>query len=123
MIACLRMFGVHGKLKTTCLAVLGIAAACALTTTQAAANTETAADTYKANCAICHADDGSGTALGKRLHAKDLRAKEVQDKRAEELAQTIHAGKNNMPAFGNRLDGDQIQKLVDHIRHLSTESH
>jgi len=117
------MQGVHGKLKAACLIVFGIAAACALATAQANANTGTAADSYKANCAICHADDGSGTALGKRLHAKDLRAKEVQDKPSEALAQTIRAGKNNMPAFGNRLDGDQIQKLVDYIRHLPAESH
>jgi cytochrome c6 len=123
MIACLGIFGVHGRLKAACLGIVVIAAACAQGTTQAAADTETVTSTYKTNCVICHAEDGSGTALGKRLHAKDLRTKEVQDKPSEELAQTIRAGKNNMPAFGNRLGEDQIQKLVDYVRHLTTESH
>ena len=34
---------------------------------------ETAAETYKTTCAMCHGTDGKGdTALGKNLHAKDL---------------------------------------------------
>src|SRR5205814_7582352 len=38
-----------------------------------------AAKLYKANCAVCHAADGSGnTSSGKALKAKDLRSDEVQ---------------------------------------------
>jgi len=33
----------------------------------------------------------------------------------------ISEGKNNMPAFGNRLDKDQIQKLVDYIHTLHAD--
>ena len=36
------------------------------------------------------------------------------------LAKIIAGGKNNMPAFGTRLDNGQIQKLVDYIRTLHT---
>ena len=38
------------------------------------------------------------------------------------LTQVISAGKNNMPAFGNRLDKDQIQKLADYIHTLHGDS-
>jgi mono/diheme cytochrome c family protein len=123
MSAYLRILGLHRNLKTAYLVALGIiVAAGPLATAQNPVNTETTANTYKTNCATCHADDGSGTALGKRLHVKDLRTKEVQEKPSSELAQTIGAGKDNMPAFGNRLDDDQIQKLVDYIRHKAPKS-
>jgi len=96
--------------------IAGTIAAGPLAIAQTIAATEAAASTYKANCVICHADDGSGTALGIRLKAKDLRSKEVQDKTSAELAQTIRAGKGNMPAFGTRMDSEQIDKLIEYVR-------
>jgi cytochrome c6 len=82
----------------------------------AASSTDTAASTFKSKCAGCHGADGAGTTLGTRLHAPDLRSKEVQGQTPAALAQVITAGKNSMPAFGNRLDSDQIQKLVAYVR-------
>jgi mono/diheme cytochrome c family protein len=102
--------------RTAILALLGIGAASPLAMAQATAATDTAATIYKANCVICHGEDGSGTPLGIRLKAKDLRSKEVQDKTSKELAETIHTGKGNMPAFGTRLESDQIDKLVEYVR-------
>jgi mono/diheme cytochrome c family protein len=90
---------------------------------QAPAAKETAATTFKANCEVCHGADGSGSDLGHRLHVKDLRSKEVQSKPSSFLAQTIRAGKDNMPAFGNRLDDDQINALVVFVRHKKAGSH
>jgi cytochrome c6 len=116
MTARIRTLGVHGNLKIARFVVLGIVAAAQLAAAQSAANTETAESTFKTTCAICHAEDGSGTALGRRLHAKDLRSKEVQEKSSAALAQTIRAGKGNMPAFGDRLNSEQIQKLINYIR-------
>lgn len=75
-----------------------------------------AATTFKSKCAACHGQDGSGSTLGKRLHAPDLRSKEVQGQSNDALVQVVTKGKDNMPAFGNRLDNDQIQKLVAYIR-------
>lgn len=74
-----------------------------------------AASTFKSKCAACHGQDGAGTTLGTRLHAPDLRSKEVQSQTSDALAQIITKGEKNMPAFGNRLDSDQIQKLVTYI--------
>lgn len=75
-----------------------------------------AAGTFKSKCAACHGQDGAGSTLGKRLHAPDLRSKDVQSQTDDALVQVITKGKDNMPAFGNRLDNDQIQKLVAYVR-------
>jgi mono/diheme cytochrome c family protein len=98
------------------LVVLGAVTAGPLAMAQTPVATGTAESAFKANCVICHAEDGSGTPLGIRLKAKDLRSKEVQDKTSAELAQTVRAGKGNMPAFGTRMDNDQIDKLIEYVR-------
>jgi mono/diheme cytochrome c family protein len=76
------------------------------------------ATTFKEKCAPCHGDDGAGTTLGNRLHVKDLRSKEVQAQSSKVLSETVTAGKGLMPAFGTRLDSDQIQKLIEYVRRL-----
>jgi len=122
MIVC-RSLRVFGKLKGASLVVLGILAVAQLAAGQAAAGKDTAAATFKANCEVCHGADGSGSDLGHRLHVKDLRSKEVQATSTAVLMQTIRAGKNNMPAFGNRLGDDQIKGLVVFVRHKNAGSH
>jgi mono/diheme cytochrome c family protein len=80
---------------------------------------ETAAETYKTTCAMCHGTDGKGdTALGKNLHAKDLTSDEVQKQSDKELSTIIVKGKENMPGFEGRLTPAQINSLVKFIRGL-----
>ena len=80
---------------------------------------ETAAETYKTTCAMCHGTDGKGdTALGKNLHAKDLTSDEVQKQSDKELSTIIVKGKENMPGFEGRLTPAQINGLVKFIRSL-----
>jgi mono/diheme cytochrome c family protein len=80
---------------------------------------ETAAETYKTTCSMCHGPDGKGdTTLGKNLHAKDLTSDEVQNKSNDELETTIVKGKENMPGFEGRLTPAQIKSLVKFIRTL-----
>jgi len=80
---------------------------------------ETAAETYKTTCAMCHGPDGKGdTTLGQNLHAKDLTSDEVQKKTNEELSTIIIKGKENMPGFEGRLTQAQIDGLVKFIRTL-----
>lgn len=75
---------------------------------------------FKANCVLCHSEDGSGSsATGKALKAKDLRSDEVQKQSDEELAEVISKGKNKMPSFGHKLSGAQIASLVAEVRHLA----
>lgn len=80
---------------------------------------ETATETYKTTCAMCHGPDGKGeTALGKNLHAKDLTSDEVQKQSDQELSTIIVKGKENMPGFEGRLTQAQINGLVKFIRAL-----
>lgn len=116
MINVLPMFEVRRNFRVSAVLVFGLLTAAPAARAQTASTTDSAAATFKSNCAVCHAADGAGTALGTRLHAPDLRAKETQEKTPAALAQTITAGKNHMPAFGTKLDKDQIQKLVEYIR-------
>lgn len=101
------------------LAMCGIANA---QTAPASGSSGSAAATYKQYCVTCHGADGSGTAMGRRFHAPDLRTKEVQDKPTADLAKLISAGKGNMPAFSNRLNSEQIQQLIDYIHQLHTDT-
>jgi mono/diheme cytochrome c family protein len=79
-----------------------------------------AAKTFKANCVLCHSDDGSGSSpTGKALKAKDLRSDEVQKKSDAELTETIAKGKGKMPAFGSKFSPDMIKSLVAYIRAMA----
>jgi cytochrome c6 len=77
-----------------------------------------AASAFKGNCIACHGSDGAGTALGKSMQAPDLRSDEVQKKPDADLAKVISEGKNNMPAFHNTLNPQQVQDLVGYVRQL-----
>jgi mono/diheme cytochrome c family protein len=75
--------------------------------------------TYKTNCVLCHAPDGSGSSpSGKALKAQDLRSDAVQKKSDAELTTSITQGKGKMPAFAKKLKPDDIAQLVAYIRAL-----
>ena len=75
--------------------------------------------TYKTNCVLCHAPDGSGSSpSGKALKAQDLRIELIQKKTDDELVAAITNGKGKMPAFGKKLKPDQIAQLVAYTRLL-----
>lgn len=114
MMSCLRMSKVLGGLGIVALAGF----ACLSASAQTAATPNPAAANFKTNCVMCHGADGAGSAFGKRLAVPDLRSKDVQNTPADALAKIITSGKNNMPAFGTRLDNTQIQDLVKYIRQL-----
>jgi mono/diheme cytochrome c family protein len=118
MIACFPKWGLNGSQKTAGIILLGIATAASFAAAQDPPTPETTAAIFKEKCAPCHGDDGAGTTLGIRLHAKDLRSKEVQAQSSKVLADTVSAGKGLMPAFGTKLDADQIQKLIEYVRHI-----
>jgi cbb3-type cytochrome c oxidase subunit III len=84
------------------------------------ASTASAADTgesvFKANCAVCHGDDGKGTATGKALNAADLTSAAVQKLTDEQIVKQIEDGKGNMPPFKSSLNASQIKLLVAYVR-------
>jgi cytochrome c6 len=76
---------------------------------------------FKAKCAACHADDGSGSVpRGKQLGAKDLRSDDVQKQTDAQLNSSITDGMGKkMPAYKGKLTDAQITQLVGYIRDLA----
>src|SRR5258706_16342094 len=79
-----------------------------------------AAEVFKTNCVLCHGANGSGaTTAGKALKAKDLRSPEVQKQTNAALIKVINEGKGKMPAFADRIEADDMKKLVAYVRQLA----
>jgi mono/diheme cytochrome c family protein len=80
------------------------------------------ADTYKAKCAACHGQDGSGdTPLGKRMKVRDLRSAEVQKQSTEAITAIVQNGQKAMPAFGKSLAPEQIKDVVTFVRSIAAK--
>ena len=75
---------------------------------------ESAADTYKAKCAMCHGADGSKSMMG----AKPLNGADVQKMSEADLADAITNGKGKMPAYKGKLSDAQIKDLAAYIKTL-----
>lgn len=84
------------------------------------AGTASAADTgeslFSTNCAVCHGQDGHGTATGKALNAPDLSSAAVQKLTNAEINSQIENGKGNMPPFKSTLNASQVKLLVTYVR-------
>lgn len=79
--------------------------------------------TFRSKCSICHAVDGSGnTAMGKKMHLRDLRSAEVQKQSNEELAKVISQGRGKMPAYEKTLGSDKIREVAAYLRGLVKKS-
>lgn len=78
---------------------------------------------YKKNCAMCHGPEGAGDgAMGKMLKPPPpsfADAERMASRADEELITRIKEGKSPMPAYGSRLNDDQIQDVLAYIRSLS----
>ena len=87
-------------------------------------NLKEAEEHWADHCAICHANNGSGsTTIGRNLYPKtpDMRKAETQDMADGELYYIIENGirLSGMPAWGEGGDNDEASwKLVHFIRHL-----
>jgi cytochrome c6 len=80
---------------------------------------DSAATTFDAKCAMCHAKNGSGDSpMGKSMKVPDLRSKAVQSKSNADLYNFIAKGKGIMPAYGSQLSKEEISGLVAYVRHL-----
>ncbi|MBE2215192.1 MAG: cytochrome c [Opitutaceae bacterium] len=81
---------------------------------------------WKAQCAKCHASDGSGkTSMGARLAIKDYTvAASLADMTDAQLTEAIASGvkvegKSVMPAYAAKLTAEEIAELVAHIRAMA----
>ena len=85
----------------------------------AAPQDQTGQTLFKRNCATCHSQNGTPTAVGKSLNAPDLGSAPVQDQTNAQLQQIISSGKDNMPAFKDKLSPAEIDSLVAYVHTLS----
>jgi cytochrome c6 len=81
------------------------------------ARAQDAATTFKSKCVGCHAADGTGSAMGKKMGAHDFTTTEVQGMSDAQLTDIITNGKNKMPKYGS-LKPEDIKGLVAYIRTL-----
>lgn len=91
------------------------------------ASADDGAPLWKANCAMCHGQDGKGdTMMGHRLDIKDLTDPKVQasftDADATKAIKegVTDNGAKKMRAFGDKLSDDQIKDLVAYVRSLKS---
>ncbi len=81
------------------------------------AGAQDASALYKSKCAGCHAADGTGSAMGKKMGAHDFTSADVQKMSDADLTDIITNGKNKMPKYGS-LKPEEIKGLVAYIRTL-----
>ena len=80
------------------------------------APSEAALNTYKTSCALCHGAAGEGSPMGQSLKVKDLRSKEVQDLKDDEIRNVVIKGQGNMPAFGEKFSKQELDDLISVVR-------
>jgi len=78
--------------------------------------------TFKGKCVACHAADGSGSDVGKKLGAHDFHSADAQKMSDAELTDVISNGKNKMPAYAKTLKPDEIKDLVGYVRELAKKA-
>lgn len=71
-------------------------------------------DIYARNCASCHSPTGAG-GVGPRLNEGAVVA--AYPDIAEQIA-LVASGRNNMPAFGDRLTAEQQEAVARYIREV-----
>jgi cytochrome c6 len=81
------------------------------------AQAQDASALFKSKCAGCHAADGTGSAMGKKMGAHDFTTTDVQKMSDTELSDIITNGKNKMPKYGS-LKPEEVKGLVAFIRTL-----
>lgn len=82
-----------------------------------------AANIYTTNCMICHKDSGKGGRLtmeGKSINPDDLTTAKMKGLTDEKLKGYVINGipEEGMPAFKDKLSGDEIEAVIRHVRTL-----
>jgi cytochrome c6 len=105
-------------MKRIDLKVLTIATAFAVVLSiPLSAGAQDASALFKSKCAGCHAADGTGSAMGKKMGAHDFTSADVQKMSDAELAEVITNGRDKMPKYGS-LKPEEVKGLVAYIRTL-----
>lgn len=69
---------------------------------------------YGSKCLACHGGDGKGqTAMGKKLHVKDLMASKLT---AAQMEAIITKGEEKMPSFSAKLSPEEIKGVAAFVK-------
>jgi len=113
---------IQNSIKTLCYGTLFAVLALFISqqgTVLAAPPDQTGQALFNHNCATCHSQNGTPTAVGKSLNAPNLGSEPVQNQTNTQLQQIIGNGKGNMPAFKEKLSQAEIDSLVAYVHTLS----
>ncbi len=78
-----------------------------------ASETVNSAKIFQANCAGCHANGGNIIRRGKNLKQRALRRNKMNSQAA--IITLITNGKNNMPAYEDRLTTEEISAVAAYV--------
>ena len=75
---------------------------------------------FQANCASCHAKGGNIIRRGKTLKSRALSRNKLDNQQA--IANLVTKGKNNMPAYGDRLTPAEIEAVSTYVLERAAEN-
>jgi len=91
----------------------------ALALVSSVAMAQSAGDTYKAKCAMCHGADGTAaTSIGKSMKIASFKSPEMIKLSDAAMIASTKNGKGKMPAYAGKLSDSQIKAVVAYIRTL-----
>ncbi len=78
---------------------------------------------WETYCMTCHGMDGrADTEEGRKKKARNLTDAKWQATVSDErLSRSIHYGRDKMPAFGKKLNDEQIKALIAEVRSLAAK--
>merc|ERR1712137_761684 len=77
---------------------------------------------FSANCAACHAGGNNVIAAEKTLKKDALVSYLSGGFKPESIVYQVTNGKNAMPAFGGRLDADEIEDVAAYVYDQATNA-
>lgn len=75
---------------------------------------------FQKHCEACHGPNGEGGLVkveDKQIKVASLKSDHAKKHRDDELTKIITSGEEEMPAFHDKLSGDEINQLVRYVRH------
>ena len=97
----------------TVIAIVAIALTGTINCPVFAADTNNSAKIFQANCAGCHAKGGNIIRRGKNLKSRALKRNKVDN--LEAMVDLVTNGKNNMPAYSDRLTPTEIETVSAYV--------
>ena len=87
-----------------------------------AADLDNGAQVFAGNCAACHAGGNNVIQNEKTLRKEALEQYLAGGLKPESIVTQVTNGKNAMPAFGGRLDADEISDVAAYVYDQATNA-